>query len=72
MDLVLGIVLIVLALILGVLGGYFVLQFLQNKKKEKDGKDAKDILEDANKRAEEIINNATVQAKNLTLELKEK
>ena len=70
MDLVLGIVLIVLALVLGLLGGYFVLQSLQNKKKEKDGKEAKNVLEDANNRAEEIINNATVQAKNLTLELK--
>lgn len=71
MEVGLCIVLIIVALILGVLGGYFLFQFLDNKKKEKDTKEAKDIVEEANRRAEEIINNATIQAKNLTIELKQ-
>ena len=44
MDLVLGIVLIVLALVLGVFGGYFVLQFLHfppKNKKDKIGNNSK-------------------------------
>lgn len=70
-DLGLAIALILIALVLGLAIGYFVCKMLNNKKAEKEAQEASKTLEAANKRAEEIINNATVQAKNLTIELKQ-
>lgn len=71
MDLGLSITLIILSLILGVAIGYFVNHVLTTKKSEKEALDAASTIDAANRRAEEIINNATVQAKNLTIELKQ-
>ena len=71
MDLILAIVLILLALFLGLAAGFFISHFLNNKKIEREALDATSTIDAANRRAEEIINNATVQAKNLTIELKQ-
>ena len=71
MDLGLAIALILIALVLGLAVGYFVCRMLNNKKAEKEAIEASNNLDAANRRAEEIINNATIQAKNLTIELKQ-
>ena len=71
MDLVLGISLIILALLLGLVGGFFVGHKFEAVKNEKEVQDATKTIDGANRRAEEIINNATIQAKNLTIELKQ-
>ena len=71
MDLGLAIALILIALVLGLAIGYFVCKMLNNKKAEKEAVEASKNLDAANRRAEEIINNATIQAKNLTIELKQ-
>lgn len=71
MDLGLAITLIILSLILGIAVGYFINHFISVKKSEKDALDAASTIDAANRRAEEIINNATIQAKNLTIELKQ-
>ncbi len=71
MDLGLAIALIVIALVIGGGLGFFVCHYIATKKKNSEEKIAENTIESANKRAEEIINNATIQAKNLTLELKQ-
>lgn len=71
MDLPLAITLIVVALLLGGGLGVLVQYKLRSIKDQKEGLEAGSKLESANKKAEEIINNATIQAKNLTLELKQ-
>lgn len=71
MDLGLAITLIILSLILGIAVGYFINHFISVKKSEKDALDTASTIDAANRRAEEIINNATIQAKNLTIELKQ-
>lgn len=73
MESYLGLViaLILIALVLGLAIGYFVCKMLNNKKAEKEAVEASKNLDAANRRAEEIINNATIQAKNLTIELKQ-
>ncbi len=71
MNLGLAIALIIIALIAGTAIGFFVCHRLNANKAAKDAQDAGNTVEAANRRAEEIINNATVQAKNLTIELKQ-
>ena len=71
MDLWLVIVIAILVLLIGLFVGFYVNHIFELKRNEKDVASAKKIVDDANVRAEEIINNATVQAKNLTIELKQ-
>ena len=71
LDLWLVIVIAILVLLIGLFVGFYVNHNIELQREEKDAKSAKKLIDDANERAEEIINNATIQAKNLTLELKQ-
>lgn len=71
MMLPLALTLIFVALILGGAIGFFVAHYLNSQRRNREEKNAENTIDLANKRAEEIINNATIQAKNLTLELKQ-
>ena len=62
----------IIALLLGCAVGFIVNNYLEAQKREKESSEAQNSIEAANKRAEEIINNATKEAKSLTLELRNK
>lgn len=75
MEIWIAVLLCIICLIIGVggsLGIAYLIQVSKAKKRaEEEDKEASSKIEMANKRAEEIINNATIQAKNLTIELKQ-
>ncbi len=71
MDPVLAIVLICVALLLGILGTFFVMQFVTNGKVKTAEKSSKQILRDAEIKAERITKNAEIDAKQTAFEMKQ-
>ena len=71
MDPVLAVVLICGALLLGILGTFFVMQFVTNGKVKSAEKSSKQILRDAEIKAERITKNAEIDAKQTAFEMKQ-
>lgn len=71
MDLPLALILIGVALLLGILGTFFVMQFVTNGKVKTAEKSSKQILRDAEIKAERITKNAEIDAKQTAFEMKQ-
>ena len=71
MDPVLAIVLICVTLLLGILGTFFVMQFVTNGKVKSAEKSSKQIVRDAEIKAERITKNAEIDAKQTAFEMKQ-
>ena len=71
MDLPLALILIGVALLLGILGTFFVMQFVTNGKVKTAEKSSKQIIRDAEIKAERITKNAEIDAKQTAFEMKQ-
>ncbi len=71
MDLPLALILIGVALLLGILGTFFVMQFVTNGKVKTAEKSSKQILREAEIKAERITKNAEIDAKQTAFEMKQ-
>ena len=71
MDLPLALILIGVALLLGILGTFFVMQFVTNGKVKTAEKSSKQIVRDAEIKAERITKNAEIDAKQTAFEMKQ-
>ena len=71
MDLPLALILIGVALLLGILGTFFVMQFVTNGKVKSAEKSSKQIVRDAEIKAERITKNAEIDAKQTAFEMKQ-
>ena len=71
MELYLALILIGVALLLGILGTFFVMQFVTNGKVKSAEKSSKQIVRDAEIKAERITKNAEIDAKQTAFEMKQ-